>query len=65
MKLSPEPLNRFECYFLNTAADGNRLASEVGHPALGYLVFLRRERCAKARPAADAALDKAALSPVW
>ena len=35
------------------------------HPALGYLVFLRRERCAKARPAAGAALEKAALSPVW
>jgi D-psicose/D-tagatose/L-ribulose 3-epimerase len=37
VKLSPEPLNRFECYFLNTAADGNRLAAEVGHPSLGYL----------------------------
>lgn len=37
VKLSPEPLNRFECYFLNTAADGNRLVAEVGHPALGYL----------------------------
>jgi hypothetical protein len=35
------------------------------HPALGYLVFLRRERCAKARPAAGAPLEKAALSPVW
>jgi D-psicose/D-tagatose/L-ribulose 3-epimerase len=37
IKLSPEPLNRFECYFLNTMADANRLVSEVGHPALGYL----------------------------
>ncbi len=37
VKLSVEPLNRFEVYFLNTAADANRLVSEVGHPALGYL----------------------------
>jgi D-psicose/D-tagatose/L-ribulose 3-epimerase len=37
VKLAPEPLNRFECYFLNTAADANRLAAEVNHPALGYL----------------------------
>ena len=37
IKLSPEPLNRFECYFLNTMADANRLAAEVNHPALGYL----------------------------
>ncbi len=26
-----EPLNRFETYFLNTAADGARLCDEVGH----------------------------------
>jgi D-psicose/D-tagatose/L-ribulose 3-epimerase len=37
IKLSVEPLNRFECYFLNTAADGNRLVDEVNHPAVGYL----------------------------
>lgn len=37
VKLSPEPLNRFECFFLNTMADANRLVNEVGHPALGYL----------------------------
>lgn len=36
-KLSPEPLNRFECFFLNTTADANRLVAEVDHPALGYL----------------------------
>ena len=35
------------------------------HPALGYLVFLRRERCAKARSAAGPALEAAALGPVW
>lgn len=37
VKLSVEPLNRFEVYFLNTAEDSNRLVAEVGHPALGYL----------------------------
>jgi D-psicose/D-tagatose/L-ribulose 3-epimerase len=37
VKLSVEPLNRFECYFLNTAADSNRLVAEVDHPSLGYL----------------------------
>jgi D-psicose/D-tagatose/L-ribulose 3-epimerase len=37
VKLSVEPLNRFEVYFLNTMADGNRLVQEVGHPSLGYL----------------------------
>lgn len=30
-----EPLNRFETYFLNTAADGARLCEEVGHPRVG------------------------------
>jgi len=37
VKLSVEPLNRFECYFLNTNADANRIVAEVDHPALGYL----------------------------
>jgi D-psicose/D-tagatose/L-ribulose 3-epimerase len=37
VKLSVEPLNRFEVYFLNTMADADRLVAEVGHPSLGYL----------------------------
>lgn len=37
VKLSVEPLNRFEVYFLNTAADANRLVAEVDNPAYGYL----------------------------
>lgn len=37
VRLSPEPLNRFECYFLNTMADANRLVAEVDHPLVGYL----------------------------
>jgi len=33
-----EPLNRFETYFLNTAADAVRLADEIGHPNIGVLI---------------------------
>ena len=32
-----EALNRFETYFLNTAADAARFAREVGHPKVGVL----------------------------
>ena len=32
-----EPLNRFETYFLNTAADAARLADEINHPNVGVL----------------------------
>jgi D-psicose/D-tagatose/L-ribulose 3-epimerase len=32
-----EPLNRFETFFLNTAADAARLAKEVDHPKIGIL----------------------------
>jgi D-psicose/D-tagatose/L-ribulose 3-epimerase len=31
--LGYEYLNRFECYFLNTAADGARFCSDVNHPS--------------------------------
>ncbi|MHC4402298.1 MAG: sugar phosphate isomerase/epimerase family protein [Planctomycetota bacterium] len=37
VKLGVEYLNRFECYFLNTAADGARFVGEVGHPACGMM----------------------------
>jgi D-psicose/D-tagatose/L-ribulose 3-epimerase len=33
-----EPLNRFETYFLNTAADGAAFCEAIGHPAVGLLV---------------------------
>lgn len=36
--LALEPLNRFETYFLNTAADGAALCREVNHPRVGLLV---------------------------
>ena len=32
-----EPLNRFETFFLNTAADAARLCSEIDHPNVGVL----------------------------
>ena len=35
--LAVEPLNRFETYLLNTAADGKRLCEEVGHARVGIL----------------------------
>jgi D-psicose/D-tagatose/L-ribulose 3-epimerase len=37
LKLSIEPLNRFECYFLNTAADAAALVKRVDEPNYGYL----------------------------
>lgn len=37
IKLSVEPLNRFECYFLNTAADAADLVMRVDEPNYGYL----------------------------
>jgi D-psicose/D-tagatose/L-ribulose 3-epimerase len=33
--LAIEPLNRFETFFLNTAADATRLCDEVDHPRVG------------------------------
>jgi D-psicose/D-tagatose/L-ribulose 3-epimerase len=35
--LAIEPLNRYETYFLNTAADATQLCREVGHPRVGVL----------------------------
>ncbi len=35
--LSVEPLNRFECYFLNTVADAAAFVEEVGKPNVGLL----------------------------
>jgi D-psicose/D-tagatose/L-ribulose 3-epimerase len=37
VKLGVEYLNRFECYFLNTAADGARFVRDVGHPNCGMM----------------------------
>ncbi len=37
VKLGVEYLNRFECYFLNTAADGARFVTEVNNPSCGMM----------------------------
>jgi D-psicose/D-tagatose/L-ribulose 3-epimerase len=37
VSLAAEAINRFETYFLNTAADSARLVDEVGHPRIGIL----------------------------
>jgi len=36
--LAIEPLNRFETFFLNTAADGAALCDEINHPSIGLLI---------------------------
>lgn len=36
-KLAIEPLNRFECYLLNTAGQGAEMVRRVGHPGLTML----------------------------
>jgi D-psicose/D-tagatose/L-ribulose 3-epimerase len=36
--LAIEPLNRFETYFLNTAADGATLCDQINHPRIGLLI---------------------------
>jgi D-psicose/D-tagatose/L-ribulose 3-epimerase len=36
--LAIEPLNRFETYFLNTAADASALCAQIDHPRIGVLL---------------------------
>ncbi len=38
VNLAIEPLNRFETFFLNTAADGVALCEAVNHPRIGLLI---------------------------
>jgi D-psicose/D-tagatose/L-ribulose 3-epimerase len=38
LEIGIEPLNRFETYFLNTAADGAAFCDAVAHPAVGLLI---------------------------
>ncbi len=37
VNIAIEPLNRFETYFLNTAADAVKLCDEINHPNVGIL----------------------------
>lgn len=38
LDLAIEPINRFETYFLNTAADAVRLCDDIAHPRIGILL---------------------------
>jgi D-psicose/D-tagatose/L-ribulose 3-epimerase len=38
IEVAIEPLNRFETYFLNTAADAGALCDQIGDPAIGILL---------------------------
>ncbi len=38
LQIAIEPLNRFETYFLNTAADGGSFCDAIDHPKIGLLV---------------------------
>jgi D-psicose/D-tagatose/L-ribulose 3-epimerase len=38
LEIGLEPLNRFETYFLNTAADAVRFCGEIGSPRIGILL---------------------------
>jgi D-psicose/D-tagatose/L-ribulose 3-epimerase len=38
IEIALEPLNRFETYFLNTAADAAKLCEEIANPAIGILL---------------------------
>lgn len=38
VSLAIEPLNRFETFFLNTAADGALLCDQIGSPRIGLLI---------------------------
>ena len=37
VSIAIEPLNRFETYFLNTAADASKFVQEINHPSIGIL----------------------------
>jgi D-psicose/D-tagatose/L-ribulose 3-epimerase len=38
LQIAIEPLNRFETYFLNTAADGASFCDAIDHPGIGLLI---------------------------
>jgi len=53
LRLAVEPLNRFECYFLNTAEQALALVEAVDHPAVGVLYDTHHAHIEE-RDAADA-----------
>jgi D-psicose/D-tagatose/L-ribulose 3-epimerase len=52
IRLAVEFLNRFECYFLTTAADARELVRQVDHPALGILYDTHHAHIEERDPAA-------------
>ncbi|MGE0145493.1 MAG: sugar phosphate isomerase/epimerase family protein [Planctomycetota bacterium] len=52
VKLALEPLNRFECYFLNTVADTARLVRAVGHQMVVAAVDTHHAHIEEADPTA-------------
>ena len=52
MRLAIEPLNRFECYALNTAAAAAKLAQQVNRPNYGYLADTFHANIEEADPVA-------------
>lgn len=64
MRLAIEPLNRFECYALNTAADAARLVAAVGRPNYGYLYDTFHAHIEEAHPIAALQATLPAVSHV-
>lgn len=62
--LAVEPLNRFECYFLNTAADCAALVRAVGHPNVVGALDTHHAHIEEADPAAAIAAMASTLGHV-
>lgn len=64
VRLAIEPLNRFECYALNTAVDAARLVAEVDRPGYGYLYDTFHAHIEERDPAAAIATTATAIGHV-
>ncbi len=64
VKLSVEPLNRFECYFLNTARSAAALVERAGAPNYGYLYDTFHFNIEEKNQAAAIAATHAAINHV-
>ncbi len=64
VRLAVEPLNRFECYFLNTAAACHRLVQAIAHPAVAGVLDTHHAHIEEADVAAAIAASRATLGHV-
>lgn len=64
MQLSVEPLNRFECYALNTTTQAARLVDAVGRDNYGYLYDTFHANIEESRPLAAISATAAAINYV-